>query len=231
MFVSQVPCGDIQHIVRRLAVGRVSARHDIIIARQFRYFYLNGSRFGTADDLYRHGGADSGIADQGRQVGGEVDFVAVEADHDIAHFKPGRLGGAVRQHLRDQRAMRVIHLEGFGQFPGDILDQDAQPAPGNAPVVAQLPVNALHDIGRDREREAHKAARAAVDLRIDADDLTLQVKQRAARIARIDRDIGLNKRDIVFIGQAAPDGADDPGRDRIVKAERRTDRQHPFPDL
>ena len=50
-----------------------------------------------------------------------------------------------------------------------------------------LPLHAHGHIDRDGERDAHEPARAAEDLRVDADHLTLQVEQRAARVAGIHR--------------------------------------------
>jgi hypothetical protein len=81
-------------------------------------------------------------------------------------------------------------------------------------------------VDRHRERDAHVAAGAAVDLRVDADDFAAHVDQRAARIARIDGDVGLDQRQQV-VGLARL-GRDDAGGDGVLEVERRTDRDHPF---
>jgi hypothetical protein len=55
----------------------------------------------------------------------------------------------------------------------------------------------------DRERDAHEAARAAVDLRVDAHHLAAQVDQRPARVAGVDRHVGLDEGQVVA-GVALP---------------------------
>ena len=83
-------------------------------------------------------------------------------------------------------------------------------------------------INRDGERNTHKPAAAAVNLRIDADHLPFQVKQRPTRIAGVDGDVGLDERRIVFVRQAAALGGHDAGGDAVVEAERCADGRHPF---
>ena len=57
-----------------------------------------------------------------------------------------------------------------------------------------------------------KSTGLAEYLRVDPDHFPVQIEQRSARVARIDGDVGLNERHVVFVGQAAALGADDPGR-------------------
>ena len=78
---------------------------------------------------------------------------------------------------------------------------------------------------------AHVAAGARKDQRVDADDFALDVEQRAARIAGVDRGVGLDVRDEVFLRQIAALRADDAGGHRVLEAERLADRDHPFADL
>jgi hypothetical protein len=59
------------------------------------------------------------------------------------------------------------------------------------------------EVDRDRERHAHVAARLAVDLRVDAHHLAARVEQRAARVAGIDGDVGLDEGHGAVVGQAA----------------------------
>ena len=83
-------------------------------------------------------------------------------------------------------------------------------------------------VNRDGEGNAHEAAAAAVNLRVDADHLAAQVKQRAARIAGVDGDVGLNERRVVFVGQGAVFGRHDACGNAVVETEGRTDGGHPF---
>jgi hypothetical protein len=91
----------------------------------------------------------------------------------------------------------------------------------------QLALNLHRHIDRDGEREAHETARLAVDLRIDADHLALQVEQWPAGVARVDRHVGLDEGNEVFLGQRTPLGAHDAGSDGVLEAEGRTDGEHP----
>ena len=125
--------------------------------------------------------------------------------------------------------MGFVHAKGFRQLPGHILDQHPQPAAHDAAVLPQLPIDIDDHIDRHGERHAHEAPGAAVNLRVDPDDLALEVEQGAAGVAWIDGHIGLNEGNIVFIGQAPANGADDPLGDRVVKAKGRAYGQHPLP--
>ena len=78
----------------------------------------------------------------------------------------------------------------------------------------------------DRDREAD-ALRAADDRRGDADHVAVDVDERAARVAGIDRGVGLDEVGVgaVVLALDAPaDGGDDARRDRVREAERVADR-------
>jgi hypothetical protein len=90
----------------------------------------------------------------------------------------------------------------------------------------------LHHIGRNGKADADRAARFGVDRRVDTDERALHVDQRAARIARIDRRVGLDEEAVV--GDAdmrARQRRDDPLRHRLADAERIADRQHEIADF
>src|SRR5690606_36135064 len=81
----------------------------------------------------------------------------------------------------------------------------------------------------DRHGEADAEVRRGfirVDGRIDADDLAADVQQRSARVAAVDRGVGLNHDLRALIDRlelVAPDGADDAHRDGVAKVERVAD--------
>ena len=52
-------------------------------------------------------------------------------------------------------------------------------------------------------KKAHEAAGAAVDLGVDAHHFTAHVEERPARVAGVDRDVGLNEGDEVLLRQRA----------------------------
>ena len=91
-----------------------------------------------------------------------------------------------------------------------------------------LPRHRLGQVDRDGKAQALVAAAAGVDLRVNAHHLARGVEQRAARVAGVDGRIGLNERHGVVVGQGAAFGAHHAGGDRVVQAEGRANRQHPF---
>src|SRR2546423_11970112 len=69
------------------------------------------------------------------------------------------------------------------------LGAQARPCPG-----AELLRDLFRGVDRDREPDADRAAAPGrLDLRGDADHPALAVDQRPARVARIDRSVGLNR--------------------------------------
>ena len=96
------------------------------------------------------------------------------------------------------------------------------------PVLDELLAHVVGHVDRDGERQAHVAAAAAVDLRIDAHHFAIQVEQRAAGVARIHGDVRLDERHQVFARHGAARGADDARGDAVLERERRTDGEHPF---
>jgi hypothetical protein len=94
---------------------------------------------------------------------------------------------------------------------------------------AQLVGHADRLVDRDGQRDAGAGARRAEDLRVDAHDLAAHVDQRAAGVARVDRDVGLQQLQVV--AGLALLGADDAGGDGALEAERRADGDHPLADL
>ncbi len=148
------------------------------------------------------------------------DVLAVERAHDVARAQSGLLGRAVGDHLGHQRAAEVLQAEGVGEVARQRLQRDAQPAALDAAAGLQAAQHRLHRRAGDREADAVGTARAGVDRGVDADHAALQVDQRSAAVARVDRRVGLDE---VLVGGdadlAAALGADDAGGDGVVQAE------------
>jgi hypothetical protein len=106
-------------------------------------------------------------------------------------------------HRVDRCSLGLAQTEGLGQFLGHLLDDDADATPADLAAGAQLRLHLHRDIDRNGKGDAHEATRTAVDLRVDADHLALHVEQRAARIAGIDGDIGLDEGHVVLLRQRA----------------------------
>ncbi|PRD36405.1 UNVERIFIED_CONTAM: hypothetical protein NCL1_08904 [Trichonephila clavipes] len=209
------------------ALGTTGSR---LLFRQRLDGHLELLRLAVAEDAQRIHAADLGATDGLRQLGRQGDGLAVELGHHVTGLEAGTRCRRLRLHAGDQRAGRLGQAVGVGQVLGHFLDGDTEVAATDLALVAQLTHHLHGDIDRNRERQAHEAAGAAVDLRVDADHLAGGVEQRAAGIARIDGDIGLDEGHVGIAGQRARLGADDAGGGRVVEAERRADGQHPLAD-
>ena len=89
-------------------------------------------------------------------------------------------------------------------------------------------------IGTAKPMPTDAAAAAGRDLGVDPDHAAVAVEQRAARVAGVDRRVGLDHvadREAVGGLELALEGAHDAGRDRAVEAERVADRDHRVADL
>src|SRR3569832_385879 len=126
-------------------------------------------------------------------LGGTGLFDAVELEHHVTYLDAGLLRRTVGQYLRDQGAARPIHPERLGEFARHVLYQDTEPATTHLALGLDLIHHVHREVDGYRERQPHESAGAAVDLRIDAHHLAVHVEQGAARVARIDSDVGLNK--------------------------------------
>ena len=157
-------------------------------------------------------------------------MLAVDLGDDVARLDAGLLGRAAGLDAAHQRADRLAEADRLG----DLLASPGAMTTPMRPRITRPPARSCSDdahrlVDRDRERDAHVAARAAVDLRVDADHLAAHVDQRAAGVAGVDRDVGLDQRQQV--AGVARLGADDAGGDGALEAERRADRDHPLADL
>ena len=87
--------------------------------------------------------------------------------------------------------------------------------------------------GRDGngETDADRAAGLRIDRRIDPQQVAAAVDQRPARVAEVDRGIGLDEIfEVVDVQVVAPQRGDDAERDGLADAERVADRQHHVSD-
>ncbi len=111
------------------------------------------------------------------------------------------------------------------------MNADPQPTACHLSLGHQLRHHTLRHVGGDGKADP---LRKVDDRRVDADDLPAYVKERAARVARVDRGIRLDK---VFVpGEIhifPTQRADHPDRERAVQAEGVADRDGPLahPDL
>ena len=85
--------------------------------------------------------------------------------------------------------MHAAHLRelGGGRLGGgDVADVDADHRTADAPVLDEVVHDVARQVDRDSEAVALVVAGAGGDGRVDADDFTADVDERAARVALID---------------------------------------------
>ena len=95
----------------------------------------------------------------------------------------------------------------------------------------QLLADPFDHVDRDCKADPFGAAAATADGSVDADDFAIEIQQRPAAVARIDRSIRLQKVLATRDPQAAALRADDSGGHCHADIERIADRQHPIANL
>src|SRR6185295_17494709 len=75
---------------------------------------------------------------------------------------------------------------------------------------------------------AHVTAAARIDLRVDADDFTVEVEERTAGVARVHRDVGLDERHEILARHGTTRGRHDARGHAVLERERRADGEHPL---
>ena len=154
-----------------------------------------------------------------------VMVLSSNTNNNVFQFDTGRLGSGARRDRRNDGAAACREPERRRLIALDRVDLHTEQAAADFAELQQLAHDRLGDFGWNRKTDADVAAASRQDRRVNANEFAAQVDERAARVARVDRCIGLNK---VFVRVGAADtGAalrtDDAGRYRVRKAERVTD--------
>ena len=117
---------------------------------------------------------------------------AVEAEHDVARFEAGTVGGAAGLHRCDHHRAWLIELGRVAQprRHRGLLRGDTDEGAAHAAVADQFAEHEACGVGGDRKADA---LRAHDHRGVDADDLAARRHQRSARIAGIERGVGLDQ--------------------------------------
>src|SRR6185437_6720838 len=107
--------------------------------------------------------------DRSGQLPVALDRASVDAENHIAGDDAGLGGWTVALDHAHQSPARAVEPEGLRQLRVDVLDGDADAAAHHVAGLDQLLLDIARHVDRNRERHAHVAARAAEDLRVDAD--------------------------------------------------------------
>eukprot|EP00315_Gephyrocapsa_oceanica_P041992 CAMPEP_0185473886 /NCGR_PEP_ID=MMETSP1366-20130426/1733_1 /TAXON_ID=38817 /ORGANISM="Gephyrocapsa oceanica, Strain RCC1303" /LENGTH=496 /DNA_ID=CAMNT_0028080769 /DNA_START=26 /DNA_END=1516 /DNA_ORIENTATION=- len=207
---------------------------------------LEPLRVAVAHHLERDGAAGLRLLDRADQVLVPPDRLAVDLDdhvseHDRAVPPPARgeterLCRRAGDHLCEDRAAQGPTQTAGVLLARPVVEQvDAKRRPRVIAELDNLPHHAADGVRGDGEADADVAARAArrEDHRVDADEPAARVKERSARVARVDCGVRL---DAVFDRPSAvavdvpAEGGDDARRQGVVEAERIADGQHVLAD-
>ena len=145
-----------------------------------------------------------------REVLRLLDLAVADGRDPVARAQLGGGGGAGLRDRVDDRAV-VVRVERRGDPEVGALDVAA---------LDQLRHDLLDGVDRDGEADAARLARGGRDLRVDADHAALGVEQRAARVAGVDRGVGLQHAgDVEAVGRRdlAVERRDDPRSSRCPR--------------
>src|SRR5690606_16713838 len=120
-----------------------------------------------------------------------VDMAPAEASDDVAGLKACFRGRAVAHDFGDERALGLVQAERRCKIFVDALDLHAEPAALDGPPVLELCDHRGRLVRGDRKPDADVAAVWREDGGVHADDLALDIEDRAAGITAIDRRIDL----------------------------------------
>ncbi len=140
-------------------------------------------------ELLRRG--DGLPVDRGDDVAAGRELLPAHSGGGVGSLEAGVRGRAAGGHLRHLHAGRQAELGGQGV--GDRGDADAEVGVLDLAGGEELRDDRLDRVGRNGEADAVVSARVALDLRVDADHLRLEVEERAARVAVVDRGVGLDR--------------------------------------
>ena len=106
---------------------------------------------------------------------------------------PARSDGEPGSDLRHERAAVRVELERLREARRDVLNREPDAAALHVAVLEQLRDDLADHVARNREADADVAARAGQDRGVDTEQLAVDVDERAARVAGIDRRVRLNE--------------------------------------
>ena len=146
--------------------------------------------------------------------------LAVDRHQDVAGLQAGRLRRPARPDVRHDHPGVARQAEAAGHLRRDGLQAHAHFLPPQLPVLLELPERRAHRRARNREAESVAAARRREDERVDADDLAADVDERPARVARVDRRVGLQVDERRVRIRLPRDSRDEPMRERVRSGRR-----------
>ena len=137
---------------------------------------------------------------------------------------PACSDGEPGSRLRHEGAAVRVELERLRETGRHVLNGDTDAAALHVAVLEQLRNDLTDHVARNGEADADVAAGAGQDRGADAEQLAVDVDERAARVAGIDRRIRLNEVLVAFdVDAVAAERAHDARRRRLPEPERIAD--------
>src|SRR5947207_10679919 len=159
-------------------------------------------------------------------------LLAVELQHHVAGFETRFGGRTVIHHVTNERAALILEFELLRQRGIDVLNHHSQIAARHLTVLYEAFHHGSGDVRRDGESDSLTATGTAEDGGVNSDQPPLDVHERAARVARIDRGVGLNEILVRFNSHIATvSRADDAFRHGLSYTEWVANRKHHVADL
>src|SRR5882672_10281799 len=212
----------------RQAAPLHAATHFLLVGA-LRELHFHVELLPLAHDLQLQGRAGLVLPDRAGELGAIVDGLVVDADDHVARLESRLRRGTVLLHRRDERSPLRFQLQLLRHVLRDRSEQNTQIAAVHPTFLLELRQDLLDQGDRNREPDV---VRAPDDGSVDADRFPLQVEQRPAGVARIDRSVRLEEIRVGSIGVHRPLlGADDAGGYRRFQAEGLADGDHLIADL
>src|SRR5207245_9541516 len=132
----------------------------------------------------------------------------VYTEHDIARLNAGSLCGAVRPDIRHHDTGMVFQAERRGEHRRDVLRDHTNRSTADVAVLPKMLIYIANDIAWDREADALAPTRLRQDHRVDTRNVALDIKERTAAVAGVNRSVSLNVEQRT-IPSPVPDGCTD----------------------
>ena len=149
-----------------------------------------------------------------------VHRLAVDADDDVGDAQAGEIGGPAGQQVRDDHAPVLPELKSTREVGRDRLQVGADLTLMELAKRAQLVIRDVHDRARNAQNRDPRCRPTGNDVGIDPDQLAVDVDERAAAVAVIDRRVGLDIHHRTIGVRLPRDIAHDPHRHRVTKPLR-----------
>src|SRR5829696_5662772 len=217
---------------RDRVVPRADQRPAGRLAGQLTRYQHEPARRPAAEDRQLDLAVDHVGREQALEVVDAEHRIVADGDDEILRPDAGAFGRRAGDHLDDLDAARAADRgrNRRRQRPGAAGDPD--PRSADAPVAHQR----RHDLRRRRVDRHGEAEADARDRRVDPDDAAAPVDERAARVARVQRGVGLDHVVDHAHGaagarrQRAAERGDDARGDRALEPVRVADRDHELAD-